>query len=465
MLPEGFIERLQTQDYLDANALVRSLNDPSPVTIRINRAKWESDPVASDLVPWCRDAFYLKSRPSFTLDPLFHAGCYYPREASSMFLEEILKQLAGNFNDIKVLDLCGAPGGKSTHLSTLIGKHGILVSNEVVRSRAAVLAENLTKWGIPNVIVTRNDPAAFRNMPGYFDLILVDAPCSGEGMFRDPAVVNEWSENNAALCSERQKRILIDVWPALSEGGILIYSTCTFNPDENEKNIKWLLQNVNAETVKLDISDYKGITEVDYEGIYAYGFYPDRIKGEGLFISVLRKTEKTERKYFEIKSGRRSVLSKDERSKVRELSDFPEDSFSKTGSEIFSLPVSSGDYLLLSNNLRIIRIGTKICSLKTKDYIPSHELALSVNSRNSLFNKLNLDHEQALRFLRRESIGTGESPAGWILVQYNRVNLGFIKNIGKRMNNYYPVEWRIRMRTSEKEKENLIKWKGSSRFL
>ncbi len=458
MFPEGFLKRLQTQNYVDAGKLVRSLNDPSPVTIRINRAKWKSDPAGSDPVAWCRDAFYLVARPSFTLDPLFHAGCYYPQEASSMFLEEVFKQTTENRGNIRVLDLCGAPGGKSTHLSTMIRGNGILVSNEVIRSRAAVLAENLTKWGLPNSVVTQNDPAAFRNLAGYFDMILIDAPCSGEGMFRDPAVINEWSEDNAALCAERQKRILMDIWPALKEGGILIYSTCTFNPDENEKNIKWLLLNHKAESVRLDISEFNGIAEIDYEGITGYGFYPDRIKGEGLFISVLRKTESSIRSDRRVKPGKRSPAGFDEKRMVREWTDFPDESLMKTGEDLISVPGSYDDHFILAENLRIIKHGTKIFSVKSRDFIPSHDLALSIKIKNSVFSTLNINHEQALSFLRRESFGARETPSGWILVQYNGVNLGFIKNIGKRINNYYPVEWRIRMNLKKAFCYDQITW-------
>ncbi len=464
MFPGDFTKRLCQQKYIDSEALQKALKEPSPVTIRLNRAKWKHVPAESQPVPWCNGAYYLKKRPSFTLDPLFHGGVYYPQEASSLFLEEIFKQTTVKLDNLKVLDLCGAPGGKSTHLSSLIGRNGFLVANEVIRSRAIILAENLTKWGHSNIIVTQNDPSAFARIPGFFDMILVDAPCSGEGMFRDPVAVNEWSVENTNLCSERQKRILRDVWPALKEEGILVYSTCTFNPDENEENIKWLLQNKNAETIRISFSDYKGITEIDHEGIYGYGFYPDRIRGEGLFISVLRKTEKNNKEKPRLKTEKRLILSKEEKEKAKEWSDFHEDSLIKINDNIISTPVSNNDYLIISENLRIIKHGTKIYSVKSKDYIPSHELAMSVNSKINVFYTLNLSLEQALSFLRRENITTSDTPKGWILVRYGGINLGFIKNVGTRINNYYPVEWRIRMRTPEKIAENLIKWEGLSKL-
>ncbi|MCU0379038.1 MAG: RsmB/NOP family class I SAM-dependent RNA methyltransferase, partial [Bacteroidales bacterium] len=218
MLPEQFLKRISTQQYVDAPLLTRALGEPSPVSVRVNSLKWNKPVTGYVKVPWEPNGFYLPVRPQFTPDPLFHAGVYYPQEASS----------EGN-EGLNVLDLCGAPGGKSTHLSSLISDKGLLVANEVIRARASVLAENITKWGMGNTVVTQNDPSDFAVLPGFFDVILVDAPCSGEGMFRDETAISEWSEQNARLCSDRQRRIVMDVWPSLKDGGILIYSTCTFN--------------------------------------------------------------------------------------------------------------------------------------------------------------------------------------------------------------------------------------------
>jgi 16S rRNA C967 or C1407 C5-methylase (RsmB/RsmF family) len=260
LFPEEFVQRISSQKYINAEALLDALKEPSPVSIRINRAKWDKIPVDSDPVPWCENGWYLASRPSYTLDPLFHAGCYYPQEASGMFLEQVLLQSAGPLENIRVLDLCGAPGGKSALISDLIGPDNLLVANDVIRSRASILAETITKWGSGNTIVTNSDPAVFGRLPGCFDIILVDAPCSGEGMFRTEIAVSEWSSENASLCTERQKRILMDIWPCLKENGILIYSTCTFNPGENEENIRWLTGRNQAECIRMDLSSFECIT-------------------------------------------------------------------------------------------------------------------------------------------------------------------------------------------------------------
>jgi 16S rRNA C967 or C1407 C5-methylase (RsmB/RsmF family)/NOL1/NOP2/fmu family ribosome biogenesis protein len=463
MFPDAFRKRISQQQYLNAEELLRELEKPSPVTVRINRKKWNKNPELSIPVPWCKDGFYLETRPSFTLDPLFHSGCYYPQEASGMFLEQIYRQVAADTGYIKVLDLCGAPGGKSTHLSALIGDRGFLVANEVIRARASVLAENLTKWGFSNSIVTQSDPSAFSRLPGFFDIMLIDAPCSGEGMFRDQIAVNEWSEGNAVHCCERQKRILADAWPALKENGILIYSTCTFNPDENERNIKWLSEKQAAETIKLDISGYQGITEIDYEGIHGYGFYPGKINGEGLFFSVIRKKDKAVPAHYVKAEGKLRKPGKDETVRAAAMTNFTEESLIRINDGLYSVPCSYSDFSVLSKFLRMIKPGTGIFTLKKNDSVPSHDIAMSIQLRNSVYYTLNLDLDGALNYLRKENLSVTGAQAGWIMASYEDVNLGFLNNIGNRMNNYYPVDWRIRMKTTEKDPENLIiHWKHGS---
>jgi 16S rRNA C967 or C1407 C5-methylase (RsmB/RsmF family)/NOL1/NOP2/fmu family ribosome biogenesis protein len=459
MFPEGFIKRIHTQKYIDAEDLLMALEAPSPVSIRINRLKWNQNPVNSESVPWCKDGFYLENRPSYTLDPLFHSGCYYPQEASGMFLEQAILQTMDSLENIRVLDLCGAPGGKSTHLSDLIGPDNLLVANETIRSRAAILAETLTKWGLGNTIVTRNDPSVFSRLSVYFDIIVVDAPCSGEGMFRGLTAPDEWSVNNTIHCAERQKRILMDVWPALKENGILVYSTCTFNPGENEENIKWLTGKHEAEIIRLNIAEFKGITEIDYQGVYGYGFYPDKIRGEGFFLSVIRKTGKQGRSH--IRSQRKPELkpAKEDFKAANSLTSFSSERLLKWGGEIFAVSCNMDEYLHLYQNLMIVKAGTKIFTVKNSDYLPSHELALSHFLKKDAFPGREIDLSAALSFMRRDNFVLHDAVMGWNLVTYRGVNLGFLNNIGKRINNYFPVEWRIKMNLPEKGKENIINWR------
>jgi 16S rRNA C967 or C1407 C5-methylase (RsmB/RsmF family)/NOL1/NOP2/fmu family ribosome biogenesis protein len=462
MLPDDFVKRIHTQKYLDADALLKALAEPSPVSIRINPSKWNMVPKDSDPVSWCTNGNYLRSRPSFTLDPLFHSGCYYPQEASSMFLEQVIRQAAGSLENLHVLDLCGAPGGKSSHLYDLIGHTSLLVSNEVIRSRAVILAETVTKWGSGNILVTQNDPSAFGRLTGYFDIILIDAPCSGEGMFRSSVALDEWSEENTMHCSERQKRILMDVWPALKENGILIYSTCTFNPGENEENIKWLTDKHKSESISLNISDFVGIREIDFQGVRGYGFYPDQIRGEGFFITVIRKTGIQES--IRVKSQRKQELKpgKDDLAVALKWTEFPSERILKWGDEVLSVPCEMEDYMFLYQNLKIVKPGTKIFVLKGRDYLPSHEIALSNKLKTDSFPVDEIGLSEALSYLKRDNFILQNQTKGWNIASYKSINLGFFKNLGNRINNYFPVEWRIRMNIPEAGSENILKWEQES---
>jgi len=458
MIPEEFIKRIHTQKNIDEEALLKSLKEPSPVSIRTNPAKWKLIPSDAENIQWSRNGYYLKYRPSFTLDPLFHSGCYYPQEASSMFLEQVIRQTTDLPGNYRVLDLCAAPGGKSTHLSEIIGPDNLLVANEAIRARAAILSETITKWGCGNTLVTQNDPSALGRLTGYFDIIVIDAPCSGEGMFRSDIAVNEWSISNTVHCAERQKRIVMDVWPALRQNGILVYSTCTFNPGENEENIKWLTEKNEAECIRLDVKDFDGITEIDFEGIYGYGFYPGKIRGEGFFISAVRKTGKQGREH--IRSQKRAELkpARNDLEVADKWTTYTKERLFKWGDELFAAPCNMEDYLYLYKNLKVVRTGTKIFSSKNNKYLPSYELSLSLNLKKDVFPKNEITLSEALSFMKRDNVILHDAPKGWNLVSYKGIDLGFVNNIGNRVNNYFPVEWRIRMNLPETGKENIIEW-------
>ena len=287
MLPIDFIESLHSQmPPEEVQQLCQALETEPVVSIRLNDKidclTFDAD---TEEVPWHEDGYYLSKRPQFTLDPLFHAGCYYVQEASSMFLGEVLNQHVKR--DSIVLDMCAAPGGKSTLISQYLGEEGLLVSNEVVRQRVFILSENIQKWGNGNTVVTHNYAADFGNkLQNLFDCILVDAPCSGEGMFRkDAGAVEEWSQKNVNECVSRQCQILDEVWDALKPGGVLIYSTCTFNQEENEKNVQWIIDELGAEVLPVAHDASWGIVE----GSVGYHFYPHKVKGEGLYMCALRK--------------------------------------------------------------------------------------------------------------------------------------------------------------------------------
>jgi 16S rRNA C967 or C1407 C5-methylase (RsmB/RsmF family)/NOL1/NOP2/fmu family ribosome biogenesis protein len=445
-LPEAFESSLKEKLGSEFSDFLSSLNEPSPVSIRINQKKLPSLQ-AGDSVPWSTSGFYLPQRPVFTLDPLFHAGAYYVQEASSMFLEQAFRQLIDISKSLTVLDLSAAPGGKSTHILSLLGETSLLVSNEVIRSRASVLAENLLKWGYANTIVTNNDPEDFKTITGFFDVVVVDAPCSGEGLFRkDPAAVNEWSEQNVALCSSRQKRILADVWPSLKENGILIYSTCTYNRFENEDNMLWLQQQNDIEFLSLKINGEWGIETVEENGIRGYRFMPHRTKGEGFYISVIRK--KSEENSISLKSKRRlTPLHSKQSDQVKpwlknadQLKLFQHNEF------IYFIPENKiSEFEFLIQHLKMVQAGTTVATVKHDKIIPEHAFALSVNLHEESFGKIPVSIDQAISYLRRDTLNIENTEKGFHLVTFDDVPIGWVNSLGNRFNNLYPIDWRIRM--------------------
>jgi 16S rRNA C967 or C1407 C5-methylase (RsmB/RsmF family)/NOL1/NOP2/fmu family ribosome biogenesis protein len=458
IFPEEFIKRISGQEYINPAALLDALNEPSPISIRINRRKWSGTLKDAESVPWSSNGFYLQSRPSFTADPLYHSGCYYPQEASGMFLEQVVMQTTGNNGSYRFLDLCGAPGGKTTILADLTGEEGFLVSNEVIRSRASILSETVSKWGSGNILVTQNDPSAFKGLPGFFDLILTDAPCSGEGMFRTEIARSEWSTDNAALCPERQKRILLDAWPALKENGILIYCTCTFNPSENEEIIRWLTGSGRAECIRIDTRSFPGIAEIDFEGIFGYGFHPGRVRGEGFFIAAVRKLEAVKGSVMAKRYQNPVQPSKDECSSAAFVSEFSRDRIVKTGDRVAALACDPSIYPEISAALRVLSPGTMLGNMKQKDFIPDHDLALSTVITRGAFPELELGYDDAITYLRRDNLSGISCAEGWNLVTFRAVPLGFVKNIGRRLNNYFPMEMRIRMNKTDLAGKETVNW-------
>jgi 16S rRNA C967 or C1407 C5-methylase (RsmB/RsmF family)/NOL1/NOP2/fmu family ribosome biogenesis protein len=418
----------------------------APTSIRINPLK-ESSPIVSESVPWTQYGRYLAERPVFTLDPYLHAGVYYVQEASSMFLEQAIKQCVDFTKPINALDLCAAPGGKSTHLLSLLGQESLLISNDVIRSRATILSENIQKWGYPNCLVTNNDPKDFQQLQGYFDLIVVDAPCSGEGLFRkDGDAMIQWSPDNVMLCAARQKRILNDIWPALKENGILIYCTCTYNEHENEENLLWLEQEYAVEFLPLVIQSHWGIKESVKQNAIGYRFFPQCVKGEGFFLSVIKKKESTEHLRFKSKSKsaypeKKSIdtlktwIQKDYNAEFKQWKDL-----------VFAVPYDKKeDVERIVQTFRIATAGTNVARIKHDKLIPEHGLALSTRVNRAAFNEVNVTLEQALQFLRRETIALPDAEKGFNLLVYKNVPIGWVNILSNRANNMYPQEWRIRM--------------------
>lgn len=455
ILPEMFVRRMKEMLESEFDEFQQSFNKEVATSIRINPAKYK-DPVSLAQVNYCETGYFIPKRPLFTIDPFIHAGVYYVQESSSMFLEQVIKQVVTR-PDLRVLDLCAAPGGKSTHLVSLLPKESLLVSNDVIRSRGQILSENLKKWGSPNVIVTNNDPRDFQRLPGFFDILLIDAPCSGEGLFRrDENAVKEWSPDNTQLCAQRQQRILVDVWPTLKEDGLLIYSTCTFNTAENEGNIQWLNDFADIEPVSLNIDDHWGITVTDAGGFPCYRFYPHKVSGEGFFLAAVRKTGGNVMPQTKKIKDNPLLASKVEKEIGRALILDESLDILRFEDALLAFPSSHlSELLQIKNNLRIIHAGVKAGEMKQKDLLPAHELSLSPLLNRSVFPEIDLAIGEAITFLKRDDISPKSTSKGWNLITYRNIPLGWVKNLGNRYNSAFPKEWRIRMSVAEFNGERL----------
>lgn len=440
-LPQAFAEETKKLLGDEYSLFVQALNDAPSLSVRAND-KIDYTP-SDERVSWCESGFYLRKRPLFTADPFFHAGVYYVQEASSMFLAEIVKQF---FPDAeRVLDLCAAPGGKSTLLAQNLSENALLVSNEIIRQRANVLAENMIKWGNPNVVVTNNKPMDFTHLSGYFDAVIVDAPCSGEGMFRkDAQAIAEWSEQNVVMCSKRQREILADSWKVLKTNGILVYSTCTYNRDENEENVRWICQELDAEHLKVHLKGSNEIVESDY----GYRFYPHKVRGEGFFIAVLRKKQETSDYKKSKKDAKKEIKQKKHDEKLPFLLKSQENYvFLQENSKVKAyLANKKDDFALLNNTLKVLHSGICLGEIKGRDFIPDISIALSKSLNLSSANKIEVDYETAISYFKRENIFLENAKKGCLLLTYKNLPLGWIKNLGNRCNNLYPQEWRIRIK-------------------
>lgn len=399
---------------------LKGLNQDSPTSIRLNTFKLKenegiSETLIPQQIPWCKEGYYLNERPNFTFDPLLHAGIYYVQEASSMFLSHVLRQLIKH--PVTMLDLCAAPGGKTTCARTAIPDSSLLFSNEPIGKRAQILAENIQKFGHPDIVVTNNYPRDYKMTKLVFDVIVADVPCSGEGMFRkDVQAIEEWSLQNVEKCYQLQRSIITDIWDNLRPGGILVYSTCTFNAHENEENVAWILNHYDAELIEIPVEKEWNITSSlignplnDGRKFPVYRFIPGLTKGEGLFMAVIRK------------AGDNENLNN------------PND-------------IRSDKIVAEANKrLKVLVHGVKKNIEKGKNIIPDHSLALSIVGNKGKFPAIEIDYSTSISYLRHEAIVLPpDSPKGIVTLQYRGVPIGFAKNLGSRANNLYPQEWRIK---------------------
>ncbi len=442
-LPDLFISRMQQQLGNEATDFFNALDTAIPVSIRKNPAKY-NHPLSDDPVLWTSLGYNLAERPSYTLDPLFHAGAYYVQEASSMFIEQAILQIVKSDDSLIVLDLCASPGGKTTHLLSLLNSHSLLISNEAINTRLGPLQENISKWGYSNVITTNLDPKAFSSLTGFFDIVLIDAPCSGEGLFRkDPKAIQEWSVSNAANCVLRQNRIIHEVLSCIKPGGYLIYSTCTYNPEENINHIEKIIAEHDFQAINIPLNHSWGITELSSNKAMGYQFYPHKAKGEGFFLSVLqnRQTNKTQlKKYKRLnhfkadKTLLESSLQKPELFSL--LEPFPNEICFINSSLVPTIEQLMG-------YIPVKKIATKLAEIKGKDIILHHDLALSIDRSSSILF-ISLDKSNALQYLRRNNFEYKSDHPGWHLVCYEGLGLGWVNITSGRANNKLPMQLRIR---------------------
>lgn len=436
------------------------MSSPSPTSIRVHPIKARGRDVMPQYHPervaWCREGYYLRERPNFTFDPLLQSGAYYVQEASSMFIDEVLRQHVSQ--PIVMLDLCAAPGGKSTTALTALPLGSLLFANEPIPLRAQVLMENLQKYGHPDTVVTQNYPADYARSGLMFDVILTDVPCSGEGMFRkDPGAITEWSVLNVDNCWRLQREIVRQAWSCLRPGGLLIYSTCTLNTRENEQNINWAIEELEAEAVAVDISSDWGITgSLDAACVApVYRFIPGVSRGEGLFMAVLRKASCSNHSQETAWNPKKQKSRKgSSQPNIKALIPMAErwlqapDHYTLhiTDDRITAIPKRwDSIYETACHHLKVIHAGVGIGIIKGKDLLPRHELALSTELSPTAFPVASVDYDTAIAYLRKEAIRLpSDTPLGHVLISYRDLPLGFVKHLGNRSNNLYPPEWKIR---------------------
>lgn len=444
-IKQEFIKMIEGLHCPDLDGLVEALGSTRPgVSIRHSRLKGVPQPAGADMVPWSGGrGVYLAERPLFTLDPALHQGRYYVQEASSMIVGELTRRLtAGIDRPLRYLDACAAPGGKTTDALDSLPGGSVVVANEFVGRRAAVLDENLTKWGAAGRVVSRGDTRRYAKLRGAFDLIAVDAPCSGEGMFRkEPEAVEQWTPALVAECAARQREILTNVWGALRPGGYLIYSTCTFNRLENEEIVAWMVDELGAEPVDVELPAEWGVARGIATPYPCYRMLPHRLRGEGLFAAVVRRPGDEPAAAFNARQPRADRSLEPLGRWLAGPDDFV---IEKVGESVRAVPAAHyGLVKALEGAVDVVSAGVEVATVKGRDYAPAHALAMSGILGRDAFPMAEVGLDVALSYLRREAVTLDGCQRGYVALTYGGLPLGFVKNLGNRANNLYPQAWRI----------------------
>lgn len=446
-LPEKFVETMRQALGEEADSLFVALDTEPVVSIRLNPYK-PAELFDGETIGWSPNGRYLASRPQFTLDAPMHGGAYYVQEASSQFVGYLLKD--EELTNARVLDMCAAPGGKTTIYSTLVGRGGLVVANDINRGRTLALADNVQRWGLGNVVVTCNEPSHIGAFREWFDVVAVDAPCSGEGMFRKMHEArSEWSPSAPEQCAVRQREIVAEAWRTLRRGGVLIYSTCTFNPTEDEGVVEWMMQEYGDEMeamARVDVEESWGIARKDIGSFQCFHFYPHKARGEGFFAAVVRKSEGVVRR--DTPKARKKIFTPLSKADVQEVARWVDDAqsmaFRQVGDMIYGYDSRVvDDVIALSESLSVVYSGVAMGQIFKKKLKPEHSLALFVGLNDDVVPRVEVSEEDALAYLRRQDISAAQFEEGINLVCCRGVAIGFVKRIGARCNNMYPKDLRI----------------------
>jgi len=440
-LPELFISQLRDllPDEWEALADAITSSEPS-VAVRVNDARGIGVPDEARCVPWCDQGFYLDGRPAFTFDPDWHAGRYYVQDASSMFIAHVIRHLVNE--PVRYLDLCAAPGGKTTAAMQALPQGSLTVANEIVPPRARVLADNVTRWGNPRCVVTSNAPAQLGRLEHFFDVVATDVPCSGEGMMRkDDEAIEQWTPTLVEQCAQRQREILAGVWPALRPGGLLIYSTCTYNRQENELIAHFIINELGATSIEVPIKPSWNIhTAIGSDDAHCYRFMPHRVDGEGLFMAVFRKHGNGPRQGIRVKEKNTKKADEIVNNWLAKADEYVLD---QVGDLLIGVPHDiRREVAALRESLNVLHAGVELATVMGRKTIPHHALAMSLARDAQAFPVSEVDYLTAVRYLRGESISI-DAPRGHVLIAHEGAVLGFANNLGNRANNLYPKPLRI----------------------
>ena len=448
-LPQQFVVNMRHQlGDSSAEALFEALESSSPISVRLNPYKWHGEEYGT-AVPWCEWGRYLDSRPQFTTEIPFVAGAYYVQEAGTQFIAHILK--TEGIEGGKIIDMCAAPGGKTTLYSAIVGDRGLVLANEYVRNRANVLADNVRKWGLGNVVVTNNDPQHIAAFEQWADVVAVDAPCSGEGMFRkDEVARSEWTAQSVDMCAARQMDILRQAWKSLKAGGLLIYSTCTFNTTEDEGILEQMTSEWGEEiepSTEIAVSDDWGVECIKVGDFQGFRFFPHRVKSEGFFVAVARKRADVGGRSV-VPKPRKKIMTDAPREAIKELSRWVVNPdtlrFAVVTESYYAYPLEYFETIRsLANNLTVIYSGVEMGQIFKGKLKPEWSLSQSVWYNRDVVPSVELGREEALDYLRKKDVSAGVFVEGINLVSSDGYALGFVKRVGNRVNNGYPNSLKI----------------------